>query len=163
MRRGSLASLSTLNLQSNKMDVFPRSVLGLSSLTTLNLYDNRIRMVPQGLAEGLPRLTSLSINSNQLDSFPSHLPPSLVDLNIHSNPLRALHLPPSVRHIQVLNVGNCGLRELPPEIGKMVALRKLYAGDNKLTRLPVELLELRKTLDTIRVRIIHGIGRRRRD
>jgi len=50
----------------------------------------------------------------------------------------------SLKQLEVLSLDKCGLKEIPPSIGKMTNLRSLFLRDNHLLSFPDALLQLKK-------------------
>lgn len=136
-----LTMLETLNLRYNQfsnLDV----IVDCASLLSLDLCYNRLDSLPIDIGTRLPHLQSLKLDGNKFFSAESIEPlcgiSTLTHLTLHRNPLRALPQPQIGRlsRLQLLDLRNTALRELPDALFDLVDLQYLRLQRNSLRRLP---------------------------
>ena len=92
------------------------------------------------LADGaVCRLKKLTLSNNRLSHLPLHLlPPSITELDIHSNSITVLpdefHRLPQLR---LLTINRNGIRELPPSLASCTHLEQFFASDNNIEDISV--------------------------
>lgn len=136
-----LTMLETLNLkynQFNNLDV----IVDCASLLSLDLCFNRLDALPTDIGARLPHLQSLKLDGNKLFGAESIVPlcgiSTLTHLTLQQNALHALPQPQIGRlsRLQLLDLRNTALRELPDALFDLVDLRFLRLQRNSLRRLP---------------------------
>jgi Leucine-rich repeat (LRR) protein/GTPase SAR1 family protein len=131
---GTLTGLDKLSLDGCPLDSLPSSFGALTNLTTLWMSDTRLTRVPDTIT-GLASLTTLFLNGNRITELPERLGalPVLRRLSVARNMLSAL---PELPDLDVLDVSDNDLTELPGWLADRTALTELSLSYNKLTVLP---------------------------
>ncbi len=155
-----LTNLTNLYLGANKLDSLPSEIENLINLTYLDLSNNQLSYLSPEIGN-LSNLTKLDLRDNQLTSLPpeiQHLA-SLTYLDLWGNDsLSLVSISNSFSNFKkpielAINVytGNpdssiliitSKQTSLPPEIGKLTNLTKLYIDWKKLKTIPKEILNL---------------------
>ena len=161
---GTCASLEELHAQHNQLQALPPSLCACGRLRQLTLSHNALTSLPAGLGANLSLLEQLELSYNRLAKLPPDLarlgritrldlrhnaltqPPTLTsasalrELYLGFNRLTTLgdcgDFPPS---LQVLDVGDNHLTELPSGISRLCVLERLDVSNNDLIRLPAQL------------------------
>lgn len=165
------AALKLLDLEHNSLEDV--SLLSsLQNLETLKLTSNRIGFIPEGFS-GLTNLTSLHLGHNFVHSIPA-LPVSLRFLHLNNNSVESAssistlknlrvcalqhnvldELPENVfqsmTDLQTLALNGNALMRLPPSIGRLLSLNRLFLHENCLLTLPEEIGDCSE-LTTLRI------------
>jgi Leucine-rich repeat (LRR) protein len=83
---GCLCSLTSLELQHNRLTTLPGELEGLTRLIKLNLAANQLSQLPPGFSN-LCKLSTLVLSNNEFDSLPKELLGlRLLRLSLDSNP-----------------------------------------------------------------------------
>ncbi len=133
-----LESLELLDLKKNKINKICIDLSKLKSLRYLNLKYNNISQISNSLIN-LRKLRELYLNENDLEQLPSEIGnlSLLKELNLYNNQLKSI--PESIvkcknlRHL-VLSYNN--LESIPESIGDIKALKYLILKDNKIRKVP---------------------------
>jgi len=119
---GCLSSLEKVDLENNRLQTFPSSLLALGEgLASLNVGRNLLAELPSSMA-ALAHLQRLQAARNLLTSFP----PSLCCLGF----------------LQELDLSHNSLQAIPGEVGQLEALVRLDLSFNRIEEVPVELGKL---------------------
>lgn len=140
-----------LDLSGKGLTELPPEIGRLSKLTKLDLSENQLTELPSEICS-LSNLSEFVLNGNRLFSLPSEIG-SLQNLSkleigslFHGN--RDLTSLPSslikLRKLEVLDIGNTGLSQIPKAIFSLSNLRVLGLQGLPLDSLPIELFELTK-------------------
>lgn len=113
------SSLRNVNLSSNELNKFPRSLI-LSNLKTLNLSSNNISIIPAEI-EKFESLVELDLSYNNITELPEEIGKlvNLKKLNLIGNSIGSL--PKSLgnlKKLQELNITGNPIGEVPIDIGK---------------------------------------------
>lgn len=135
-----LSHLEVLNLNINKIKVFPKQLKHLGNLKKLYLNNNHLTSFPEVLV-GLQQLRELHLGTNKISTIPASIGQlqSLRLLDLASNKLRSL--PDSITSLDQLTdlrLHMNQLKQLPTTIGNLAALEflDLASWKNQLTHLP---------------------------
>ncbi len=120
--------LESLTLKDCSLERVPDCIRGMKELKSLDLSYNKIDSFWH--FRGLPKLETLSLAGNQLESMPSHVF--------------------EFQTLKSLNLSQNDLSELPEQINKLTSLESLNLSENFLTDLPASLKSLKK-LNTLRL------------
>lgn len=139
---GLLQSLLTIDARKNLLDDLPISFQLLKNLECLHLSNNKFESVPDVIAQ-LFNLQTLVIFSNPLSDITAICSPSLTELRIlNLNNCQISELPPQIKFLkslEVLSMTSNKLISLPDELCELVHLRELIADKNHLESLPFEI------------------------
>eukprot|EP00760_Papus_ankaliazontas_P007714 PhM_4_TR1347/c0_g1_i2/m.52696 len=126
------ALLKVLDLTSNRFSSLPLSVLKtLKGLQELHLDDNEFSEIPSGFGE-LSALSTLSMSSNRLTSFPAKLRlPKLSTLNVSDNQIHTLAGVEQFSQLTCLDVSGNQLTSLKG-LEKLSRLQELIADGNAI-------------------------------
>jgi Leucine-rich repeat (LRR) protein len=150
-------SLKFLSLANNQFSQFPAAVAQLTNLLELNLKQNQLSSLPSEIA-WLSQLRLIDLRSNFFSEFPAQLlpiAPSLSHIYLGSNQISALNnvnigefinlqeldlennkisnLCEGFRHLsrlQLLNLSNNNLSQIPLELGLLPAVSSLQIAGN---------------------------------
>lgn len=115
--------LEFLNLSNNNLNFLPDGIGKLKSLRDLKLSNNQMQLSELFInISNLPRLRSLWLDSNQIQSIPFEI--NLLD------------------KLVFLYIDDNLLSEFPKEINRLEKLVVLHASGNNFKKLPVELTEM---------------------
>src|SRR5258708_19142036 len=123
----------------------PEEVWACQSVQELRLVGFRLDQLPTDIAK-LTQLRCLRIGSSTIGAFPStmqalsQLDELVVDQG-HLEDITALFSLPALR---ILQLKHCGLRQLPPEIGRLHRLEGLETSQNPSTYIPSTFGAVRK-------------------
>ncbi len=106
----------------NKIKSFPLDFCFQKTLVVIDLAGNRLHSIPSDCFRFCSELSSLNLSDNELCDLPS----SIWDCT----------------KLQWLNFFSNNIRDFSSDIGKLIHLRELYAGNNILTLLPKEMVAL---------------------
>lgn len=115
--------LETLILQGNQLQEMPPWFFLLTSLQVINLAENRIEWIDEGLFSSLEQVKVLNLRQNLLTSFSGSLLGS---------------------SLEVLNLSQNQLIQLPEEIGYLPLLKELFVDHNRLIVVPFSLQKAKK-------------------
>ncbi|TXG67428.1 hypothetical protein EZV62_008703 [Acer yangbiense] len=119
-------SLLTLSLNNcSKIDKFPNDIGTLESLIEIQAVGTAIREVPSSISY-LKSLRSLSFSGCKGEDGVGLLLPPL--LGFHK--------------LNSLNLSDCGITELPDNIGCLTSLERLYLGRNNFESIPESIINL---------------------
>lgn len=149
---GDLQALKYLGFSWNaELSELPPEIGRLSELESLNLVASGLTGLPDEVFQ-LKRLTVLDASFNSLPDFPKDVVRlrQLRSLDLSSNSFSLRDAPETLvpltelDQLNTLKLWGTGLRELPPEIGRLHNLTTLELGDNHLKGLPPEFAQLTK-------------------
>lgn len=144
-----LPKLHTIRLSNNPLSSFADSVMsGLEALHTLDLSGTQLTCLPDSVATR-PNLATVKL-AKMRDDFDWHGAFEILQRvpKLHSLSLggQRWKRPPdglfSLRSLVVLHLNECGLEELPAEVGQLQMLQTLSLWNNSLTALPNALASL---------------------
>lgn len=153
-----LTALRTLNLSDNKLISLGRLHL-LVELKSLNLDGNKLLTGSLGPVSSLSKLQTLSVKNNKLGksvqsefgTVPSAplppMPSSLKQLYLANNPLGSIPdnlLTGNLVKLELLDLSNTGVRDVPLELVLLTALQDLRLDDNQIDFLPPNMGQLKK-------------------
>lgn len=136
-----LTMLEVLNLKSNRFENV-EVIVDCASLVSLDMGFNRLSALPHDIGARLPHLQSLKLDSNLFVGPQSIVPicgiSTLTHLTLQSNALHALPEPQigQLSRLELLDLRNNELTELPDALFDLVELRFLRLQRNSLRRLP---------------------------
>ena len=150
---GALVNLQYVRLTNNALTTLPNSISQWRAVETLDLSDNRIDQLPNGIGD-MSSLTELIIVGKKRAGALRQLPDSIV----HSDRLQILTIENQpqldaddvcrkaarLKNLSDLSVVNCHMARLPEVDWKKVSWQKLNVAKNKLTELPVGLIDAPK-------------------
>jgi len=146
-KSNSRSTLTSLNVSSNLLVRLSDDLGEFSALKTVNLSYNQLKQLNNAW-KNLSSLQTLHINHNQLTDISAATLESLVNvLMINAAENRLTKLPPEIGRLSNLTklyLNNNQLKEIPAEIGQLRQLKELNLRNNKLTDLPSELANLWK-------------------
>ncbi|KAG5190284.1 hypothetical protein JKP88DRAFT_299393 [Tribonema minus] len=141
-RLGSLASLTCLKANRNRLRSLPASVCHCAQLTRLEASRNFLEALPAEMGL-LQKLETLLLDKNCLSQLPGSFAKCqrLKELSVASNyfvelPEFCMHL----RSLEQLRIGSNQLQRLPYALGLVTTLRELHLHDNPLVDPPASLL-----------------------
>ncbi|MDP3533205.1 MAG: leucine-rich repeat domain-containing protein [Alphaproteobacteria bacterium] len=166
-----LKELRVLNLSNNKISTLPENIVTLNKLNYLNLSNNQFTTLPMNL-HTLPQIKFIDLANNKLESFPDEnskkteitkdylkyasitirtgleakiISGELINLTQNEKEYIKDHFPAlcnSLNWIEKLELYNCNIESLPPEICNLTNLTILDLSNNKLQNLPISFYEL---------------------
>mmetsp|Transcript_21300 Transcript_21300/g.35140 ORF Transcript_21300/g.35140 Transcript_21300/m.35140 type:complete len:274 (+) Transcript_21300:94-915(+) len=141
-----LTSLRTLDISKNKLQRLGK-IGKLTELKTLNCNDNSLHSGGIVPISKLAKLQSLSLGKNQLEDFPTSLPPKIKTLKIHHNSFSSIPkqiFDPKLRLLEKLDLSSNNLASIPAEISNLVGLNELNLDNNVIVSIPNELGQAKK-------------------
>ena len=143
--------LKILNLKSNRLRSFPKSIGSLSSLEYLNLRNNILTHLPESISS-LTSLKTLDLHGNKLGLMELNLSNSITELELGWNNFKAI--PESIKSLlslEKLGLGGNKLSNLPEWLGLYSSLKELDLYDNNLFEIPESIGSL-KSLERLNLR-----------
>ena len=133
----------SISFNNKKLKLFPESVCLLQSLVSLDGRNNEMKTLPLSFSL-LTNLENLNLSNNHFEIIPEVISTliNLKKIHIFSNPLQDITSICSLSNLQFLNLNNCKLSHLPPEICFLKSLQVLSLDHNELTSFPDEICEL---------------------
>lgn len=125
-----LRNLKIIRLTQNyltKMPPLPPTV------ETLQIEKNRIS---ESSHINCSHLYTLNLNQNDLADIPNFSRSGTTSLILSRNPLTSLTISAVDKAINTINLVDCGLKEVPPDIFRLPQLKELYLCNNNLSKLP---------------------------
>eukprot|EP01104_Vermistella_antarctica_P009171 TRINITY_DN2337_c1_g1_i1.p1 TRINITY_DN2337_c1_g1~~TRINITY_DN2337_c1_g1_i1.p1 ORF type:complete len:1059 (-),score=167.30 TRINITY_DN2337_c1_g1_i1:1624-4800(-) len=151
---GALAMIRELDLQFNGLESLPDALGGLVTLERLYLGNNKLRTVPDCVGK-MTRLHNLSLIRNRLECLPAWLGElvGLSKLNASANRIRTLPVAALAKlgKLQVLELADNCISELPLSLKGLEALRTLNVSHNDLEVLADCFADVAKTLRCLSV------------
>jgi Leucine-rich repeat (LRR) protein len=120
-RGNQFGGLELLDLHGNLLSSLPIGLRRLQRLHTLNLSNNKLSMQDIQIIMEMTSVRDLKLAKNQLQGY---FPPDIKNLS----------------SLEVLDLHENSLTELPDELAYLTSLRTLKVGNNQLTSLPFEAL-----------------------
>ncbi|KAG1459533.1 hypothetical protein G6F46_002151 [Rhizopus delemar] len=130
-----------LDLEHNRIEEFNLTIDGLvfSSLKVLKLSNNRMKQLKAiGESTSFPKLEELVLNQNMLTSLPHNLAsilPELKILSVSSNKVDNITIGMFGKKLEILNLSNNDIGQLPPELSLIEGLKELVVFGNRF-RIP---------------------------
>jgi len=155
---GQLDKLEDLGLSKNKIESLPPEIGDLTYLDRLNLSDNKLTSLPPQIGKLHVENRWLYLRDNPLKDPPLEIAKDGINAmrtyfeeqgytmtSAEEDYAVALKKIRSAKKSGVieLDLRNHRLTALPPEIGELTELRRLYLNNNKLTALPPEIGKLK--------------------
>lgn len=143
-----MSSLTTLDLQSNRLLNLPESIRDLINLRVLNISGNQLTGLPMDVLESLP-LTDLHVANNAMVGalFPFSVAglSKLQYLDVANNSLASLAFSENISlpSLKTLNIANNRITVLP-DVSSWTELVTLAAEDNKIVALPAGFTTLKQ-------------------
>ena len=136
-----LSNLSVMILSENNLTDVPRSVCQLRSLGYLYLSSNRLTRLPDYCLTNLSNLILLSISYNALITLQDRVFDGLRQLqylDLTRNRISSIGFSvfAPLSNLSVMFLSGNNLTQVPRSVCRLRALRHLYLGNNRLTRLP---------------------------
>lgn len=127
-----------------KEETFPQALLDLSNLEELYLEGNCIRL-PHYLNWPFLKILSLRLPACKTGLVPFFNLPCLENFKIIETPLSTITLPLGniIAPLNSLMIKDCGLREIPEEIGMLSHLTELNLSYNQIKKLPYAFRDLK--------------------
>ena len=146
LSRATFSRISTLDLGDMRLDAVPGGFLSaFPRLLELNMKSNSLQHLPTALGE-LSKLRSLNLSRNAIsmsleDAATLEKCAQLDDLNLSDNPLTRVpdfsHMP----KLERLDLQRTGLTSWPPGLRELPNLRRVDLRNNRIERVPDEILE----------------------
>lgn len=135
---GDLVNLKHLDINSNRLDMFPSEITNCTLLEILDGDGNDFEVLPDNIGN-LKNLVRLNLNFSGLKYLPDSIGmcEALEELKIHENYIQLL--PNTIgllRRLRILVAHDNCLIQLPDELASCVSLAHLNVANNQLTRLP---------------------------
>jgi len=169
---GLIRSLEMLIVKENNIQFLPQSTIKLRKLERLDVHQNLIKSLPENLFEDMKNLVEVNLSQNFIHSIPAGLSNSadtleiiklstnniyelpkdldrcsrVREFRIENNKLQNLPHIGSMNCLELLNVDDNYVNQLPESIGQLKYLRELSIQENYLVSLPAQfghLLSLR--------------------
>jgi internalin A len=133
-----LGGLASLDLSENAIGVLPDWLGKLADLRRLKLHNNQLREVPDCI-KSLTRLQEIQFSANKIARLPGWLRNivSLTSLFVSTNELGEVPDFGDLRRLEFLDLGNCGLTEVPSWVAGLRGLNYLGLSRNDISELPV--------------------------
>ncbi len=139
------AAIDYVNLDRNRLEVFPAELASLTGLKWLRLNDNRLSELPD--LGALVNLRRLYLRGNRFTAVPETLKdlPSLTDVDLSDNPLAEIpDWLAAKKNLAALSFTRTQITKLPADLTAWRSLRQLQLGELKLT--PEERARVRAAL-----------------
>ncbi|XP_049840577.1 leucine-rich repeat-containing protein 47-like [Schistocerca gregaria] len=120
---GKLSKLKILDLSRNKLESIPDEISALGQLSTLNLGTNILTKIPSLVKN--TKLSILDLSHNQFEEFPDVCHSELI-------------------HLSEMKLNGNNIKEVPPTIGQLPAMKMLDLSDNSIATVPGELSDIPK-------------------
>jgi Leucine-rich repeat (LRR) protein len=126
-----VTSLQALFVGMNGLTALPDEIGRLTQLESLNLIENRLTALPPALGK-LTALKYLYACYNRLTSVPDELSglTNLQSLDLSHNELRAVFDMRHLARLEVFSVYKNCLSRVPPGLGQLTSLKRLWLGIN---------------------------------
>ncbi|EDV23314.1 uncharacterized protein TRIADDRAFT_27850 [Trichoplax adhaerens] len=130
--------IEELYLSSNKLSQLPSSMANFTKLTYLDLGNNQLGNLPIEM-ESMTKLREIILSNNRFAAIPSviYTLSSLEVLLATDNKIESIDVSglKQLSELSVLDLQNNDIKEVPPELGTLKALKSLQLGGN-LFRIP---------------------------
>lgn len=139
------AAIDYVNLDRNRLEVFPAELASLTGLKWLRLNDNRLSDLPD--LGALVNLRRLYLRGNRFTAVPETLKdlPSLTDVDLSDNPLAEIpDWLAAKKNLAALSFTRTQITRLPTDLTAWRSLRQLQLGELKLA--PEERARVRAAL-----------------
>jgi Leucine-rich repeat (LRR) protein len=134
-----LKELRRLVLDSNPLHAWPPALRSFVKLELLSMQKCRLREIASTHLQTLTSLTSLRLDLNLFNSFPTVFNSRLRALSLNAVTLAPANLSCFLEHscrLRMLSLSRCKLRHLPSEISFASSLVDLSIDDNEISSLP---------------------------
>lgn len=140
-------AITKMDFSNNEIAAVPDKLTLFTDLAQLRMKNNALTALPPCLAT-LKMLKLLDLSRNRIPAVPKEyaLCPALVELNLAENALVYLPDLAEVRSLEVLQINDNRLRELPV-LGE--GMRKVEASSNAFTEIPAEVFRRCAKLETL--------------
>ncbi|XP_057990094.1 disease resistance protein RUN1-like isoform X3 [Hevea brasiliensis] len=142
---GELKCLKELNLSvCSKLHSIPRSICNLKSLTLLDISCCRnVNGLPENIGN-LELLQKLEISSSRIKALPSSINQLKNLASLVCSGCEGLTLPPltGLSCLLDMELGYCGILEIPQNLGCLVSLRSLYLNESNFESIPASIKQL---------------------
>ncbi|KAJ8676424.1 hypothetical protein QAD02_012211 [Eretmocerus hayati] len=141
-----LQNLTNLVLHSNAIKKLPNSIKSLSKLKVFDCSRNKLEELPSGF-DSLPQLMTLNLGSNLLCDLPSQLANNkLCNVDLSHNKFEVFPdlCYAELTHLAEIRVNDNLIKEIPPNLNVLPALKLLDLGNNKISVVPGELADCAK-------------------
>lgn len=139
------AAIDYVNLDRNRLEVFPAELASLTGLKWLRLNDNRLSELPD--LGALVNLRRIYLRGNRFTAVPATLKdlPSLTDVDLSDNPLAEIpDWLAAKKGLAALSFARTQVTKLPADLTAWRSLRQLQLGELKLS--PEEMARIRAAL-----------------
>jgi hypothetical protein len=140
-----MKNINYLNLNNNQIVELNAKINQLKYLKSLNIANNKIADIPNEIGE-IYFIESLNISHNELSSLPPVILnfKYLISLNLSFNKISSVYKDNSLRKLEILNLSNNEIQEIPKSFGLMKKLKVLDLADNRIEFIPPEIMNLIK-------------------
>ncbi|XP_050673868.1 leucine-rich repeat-containing protein 40-like isoform X2 [Leptidea sinapis] len=134
---GYLVRLIELNLSNNELGELPPDIVNLRDLKKFNISNNNLTMLPP-LGE-LRKMEVLDANHNNIEELPDFYGcTALKEIYLANNYIKKIteEFCDQMQHLNVLNIRDNKLEELPENVALLQKLKRLDLTNNSLNKLP---------------------------
>jgi len=128
-------NIREIKLSANKLSTLPKGFANLNRLERIDLSNNRFTIIPSSINE-LTSLKQLNLSSNQIRNVPKWIN--------GSKEVHQFYFSEKIDSLEILNLNENLLNQIPDSIGNLVALKKLELGHNSLFKIPSSIGNLKR-------------------